>query len=69
MNRPPPDETTFISEYDAGHKARIFGKSKTDNPYPLSVHDRDTTFSNEQHYFWNLGYSDAESLYFSEDDF
>lgn len=47
----------YADEYDAGFKAAADGKSLDDNPNELSGHERDTTYSDELHYWWYVGFS------------
>ncbi len=57
---PPSDKYGFVEEYNLGYNAGLEGKSEVhDNPYPESGHERDTTFQDEQNYFWYQGHLHA----------
>lgn len=56
----PPYKEVFAKAYDEGYQAKKEWKSIEDNPYESSGHERDTTFSDELHYWWYAGYSAME---------
>jgi len=62
----PPDKKEsgfsemFVEAYHLGYEAAKNDELVDDNPYVLSGHERDTTFEDELHYHWYVGYSDFE---------
>ena len=53
------DYSMQLKAYNEGHEAYFTGCDINDNPYKPSGHERDTTFSDELHYKWYVGYVDA----------
>lgn len=49
---------SYKEAYDAGYLAASEGKNEEENPYKLSHHERDTTYSDECNYYWWRGFSD-----------
>lgn len=64
MSRPTPDNDNdslpwyYGNAWDEGFAAAKSGKHEKDNPYSESEHERDTTFSDELHYWWYCGWND-----------
>lgn len=48
---------SYKTAYDEGYNAAKDGKPENDNPYEESNHPRDTTYNDEMHYWWYVGYS------------
>ncbi len=44
--------------YDQGYAAAHLGRSREANPYELSGHERDTTYSDELNMLWGRGFDD-----------
>lgn len=59
MYQPPEDEDSiYKDEYDEGYEAALANKKESGNPYKPSRHERDTTTSDDRHYFWYCGFND-----------
>jgi len=56
----PPEDELLKEAYDNGYEAYRKGKSENDNPYKQSGHERDTTFDDERHFQWTVGFWDAQ---------
>jgi hypothetical protein len=64
----PPSETNWVYTgpflkytakcYNEGYQAAQNGEPEESNPYKESGHERDTTFEDDQRYWWWSGYND-----------
>lgn len=62
MYNPPPSDdivwNDYREAYDLGYQSARQGKDY-ENPYKESGHERDTTFSDELHYHYYVGFEDG----------
>jgi hypothetical protein len=54
-------DETYVEAYKKGYEHHSNGGRESDNPHELSGHERDTTYSDELHYWWYKGFNDFES--------
>lgn len=55
-----PTKEYLVEPYDEGRAAYREGRREDDNPYKPSGHERDTTYEDERHQAWLLGFWDAQ---------
>jgi hypothetical protein len=49
-------DRSYAEAYNAGYSAASAGSPISGNPHEESGHERDTTRSDELHYWWHCGY-------------